>query len=357
MLSVADLELQSYEYAKDLRNLIKTNSHLMLRQAAIYRLCSHLNDSTGWFFSTYQNSTDLHLLTDLDGVILLFNNASLILGPKAVLSGSLLGSWVADYCQDRFNKMLAKVESAAEKRVNEDDIELRCMTNEMEPAGASVEVFGVNTDAGPVALHWTIHLYHSADNKHELKNSIERNLAWNRENVLNTDLDIYRRCQKDFELVAEQILSWAEKTGTGFTIISIYVNGLNSVRERLGVQGREVLVQQLAQRLSSPLRDSDNIARIAENEFLVLANGVSGDWGISQICKKLLLAFYVPIDISGIEFALEGYMGAAEYLRHGVTVSNLIDNSRNALSRVDRFGNNKYEIFERRRLCNDASET
>lgn len=354
-LTVAELQLQTFQYAIDLRQLMELNDHLSVRQSALYRLCIQLNDTQSAFSRLYQNDTDIHFLTDIDGLVILCNQAAVSIAPKNSLSGSMLGAWVAEGDRKRFDELHHLVIQQAGKRVGNIDVVIPSLVHEKKSIPVSIHVYGVVSENEISALHWVMRVKDSSLHLRATSPTWQSTPQEKYDHpVVDAEILILQRRRANFEENVGQALESAKKTGDCFTIFLIAVDGLEEAGQRLGRQGKDLLIQNLSKRVCYFLRDTDIFTRISDDRFAILLKELSGDWNISQVCKKILLAFSQPIIIDNIEACIDGRIGCCEYPRHGNTKDTLINNSEAALLRIGENHDNNYEIFERVNLENGS---
>ena len=132
--------------------------------------------------------------------------------------------------------------------------------------------------------------------------------------------------------------------------MTVAILDLEKISQKFGAPGKTLVLQRTAEQLRYILRDTDAIARIADDQFAILLRGISGDWNMSRLCKKVLLGLNQQIVIQGNEVYVEGRVGCSEFPRHGSTEPLLIKNSGIALERAISSQGLEYEIFERLNL-------
>lgn len=347
-LSLGELQLQIFQYASDLRKLINLNDHLTERESALYRLFSHLNEPTSAFSIIFQNDIDMHILSDVKGRILSCNSAAILIAPRHSLSGSLVEEWIAECDRECFKQIFNEITLDRSLRSDEISVKINCISKTQHVVSVSIYACAITEANGLTAIHWVIR---EINNRSTVSNTISEKYFKPHSTYQKKDLQQIDNSLKEKKLEfkdhAQIVHSWAEKTGNHFSILTIDVKGLGEIENSREDQNGTILVQRIKQRLSYGLRDSDILTRVSEDRFLVLLKGISGDWNISEVCKKLLLAFATPVVIGTTEFDLEGLIGCSEYPRHGRTLDNLIENSKISVERITSNQVLKYEIFER----------
>lgn len=96
---------QMYRYAEDLQQMLERQQTLEENCASLRDACSRLAESRDVLDSLIGHSADLHVVTDLAGVILQCNPASSVIAPMRDLLGSNLRNWVQGSYRDNFDAL------------------------------------------------------------------------------------------------------------------------------------------------------------------------------------------------------------------------------------------------------------
>lgn len=95
---------------------------------------------------------------------------------------------------------------------------------------------------------------------------------------------IYNR--RGFFALAEHILKIAKRNKKGLFLLYADLDGLKEVNDRFGHQEGDIMLIEIANLLKGNYRESDIIARIGGDEFVVLPVGITGD-SIDVITSRL----------------------------------------------------------------------
>ena len=359
-LPSSELHLQLCQYANDLRYLLNSHEHLNGRLSALYRLYAKLDDTHDAFERLFGDDCDIHIITDIDGYIMLSNPAAKAIAPRTNLSGSALRNWVNESDRSRFDALRNSVVEQAVRCTGDEEIVLRCLARETKPVLVSMHVFGIAAHDAFNALHWVMRhplkqKKHIAEKTDLLPSSspVKSHTPRAEENFFNQlveDPVTGLPGRQAFEEKVTQVLSQAQQLGSTFTVMTVAILDLEKISQKFGAPGKTLVLQRTAEQLRYILRDTDAIARIADDQFAILLRGISGDWNMSRLCKKVLLGLNQQIVIQGNEVYVEGRVGCSEFPRHGSTEPLLIKNSGIALERAISSQGLEYEIFERLNL-------
>ena len=116
----------------------------------------------------------------------------------------------------------------------------------------------------------------------------------------------------------------------------IYVGmwGFKGIVDAMGHAGSNDVLQDLARRLISTLRDSDTIARLHGDELVVLLGGELKDADIDVVIAKIEQVFAGPIRIPSGEITISASLGIACYPSDGLSAELLLQHSHAAMNQA-----------------------
>ena len=110
-----------------------------------------------------------------------------------------------------------------------------------------------------------------------------------------------------------QALRRAPRLGSGVAVVVCDLDGFKPVNDRLGHAAGDVVLVAVARRLQECLRDSDVVARVGGDEFLLLLENIDGPEAVRRIGHKLLACFDEPIEINREPVRVGLSLGVALY--------------------------------------------
>lgn len=142
-----------------------------------------------------------------------------------------------------------------------------------------------------------------------------------------------------FNRLLEQSLKRLARTnGTG-ALLFIDIDKFKPINDNYGHSiGDHVLVT-VAQRISHTLRESDMVARIGGDEFIVWLEPIEHALQLEVVIKKLLDKLHLDINFENVHLLIDVSIGAACYPQDGTTIEALInvaDRNMYACKRGDR---------------------
>ncbi|GAB1232900.1 diguanylate cyclase domain-containing protein [Ferrigenium sp. UT5] len=122
----------------------------------------------------------------------------------------------------------------------------------------------------------------------------------------------------------EHALARAKRQNEQLLLLYIDLDDFKVINDTHGHGAGDAVLQAVAQRLRSLLRESDTAARLGGDEFVVLFEGTWDDMQIEQMIHKVQSALAAPIPYLDIELHSGGSIGYSRFPQDGSTSSTLI---------------------------------
>ena len=116
------------------------------------------------------------------------------------------------------------------------------------------------------------------------------------------------------------------------------------INNTLGHAGGDAVLQLVANRLESVLREGDTVSRHGGDEFLVLLTSVQHASDAAHIAEMLLAAIALPSSIGDATLELSASIGIAMYPEDGADMATLIDRADVAMYRAKGLGPGGYQF-------------
>lgn len=130
-------------------------------------------------------------------------------------------------------------------------------------------------------------------------------------------------------------------------VLLLDIDGLRDLNDLLGHWAVDKLLRTVAERLSACLRDSDTLARIGGDEFVVLFNSISGEEGIAATARKMLSVITEPLSLDDHEISLSASVGVSIYPVDGDDPLSLLNHADLARLQAKGLGRNSFQLFSR----------
>jgi diguanylate cyclase (GGDEF)-like protein/PAS domain S-box-containing protein len=149
----------------------------------------------------------------------------------------------------------------------------------------------------------------------------------------------------------EQSLASSARRQRQGALLFIDLDNFKTLNDTLGHDKGDLLLQQVAQRLSTCVRESDTLARLGGDEFVVMLEGLSDNLqeGAAQaatVGNKILTILGQPYMLAGYEHYSTPSIGVALFKDQQSTVGELLKQADLAMYRAKAAGRNTLRFFD-----------
>jgi diguanylate cyclase (GGDEF)-like protein/PAS domain S-box-containing protein len=140
-------------------------------------------------------------------------------------------------------------------------------------------------------------------------------------------------------------LSHAQRNGSRLSVLFLDLDRFKVINDSLGHNIGDQLLQAVAARVQSCVRESDTVARLGGDEFTLLLPNLSRSDDAAPVAQKLLEAVRYPFHIEGREFFITTSIGVSLYPEDGLDAETLIKNADTAMYQAKEQGRDNYQLF------------
>lgn len=108
-----------------------------------------------------------------------------------------------------------------------------------------------------------------------------------------------------------QALAGLRRSADWLALLFVDVDGLKAVNDGRGHDAGDELLREVARRLSGAVRDTDTVARIGGDEFLVVATGLRDMAEVAAVADRLLAALAAPLAFEIADLPVSASIGIA----------------------------------------------
>lgn len=160
-------------------------------------------------------------------------------------------------------------------------------------------------------------------------------------------------------------LSRAHRQGRMLALMLVNIDHYEAVCDIIGNEQCDDLIKQVAQRLRTHVRQEDIVARVGEDEFVILIEDVYDVSQVNASAQKLLALFYKPVELGGKAYNLGLSAGISLFPFTGDKAADLLARAADALYHAKEEGGNRFRFFteelnrlsERRMALENALQT
>jgi diguanylate cyclase (GGDEF)-like protein/PAS domain S-box-containing protein len=144
----------------------------------------------------------------------------------------------------------------------------------------------------------------------------------------------------------DQALTEARRNRLHGAILFIDLNRFKPINDSLGHGVGDHLLQQIAERLRTAVRNEDVVARLGGDEFVVALFDIARREHAAIVAKKILAALDPPIQVGQHELSVGAAIGISVYPRDGDDTESLLRMADIAMYRAKKDGADNYIYFD-----------
>ncbi|HEY0488190.1 MAG TPA: EAL domain-containing protein [Telluria sp.] len=144
------------------------------------------------------------------------------------------------------------------------------------------------------------------------------------------------------------VIAQSRRSGQGFVVATIGLDGFKKVNDGLGHPVGDAVLRMAAARLRKTLRDSDTLARIGGDEFVVVLPGTHTEPQIKLVTGRLLAAMQSPFEVDKHVVYLGASVGVSIYPQHAEDEVRLVALADAAMSRAKETGKARCVVYSAR---------
>jgi diguanylate cyclase (GGDEF)-like protein len=150
-----------------------------------------------------------------------------------------------------------------------------------------------------------------------------------------------------FSIVIEDALRKALENGGRLVVLLVDLDRFKEINDTLGHQRGDVLLQEMALRLSDAVGGDEHVARLGGDEFGILLRDVSGIAEAADWARRIGQALHRPFLNEGLAIQVSGSIGIAMAPEHGTDGTTLLRRADVAMYQAKSAGSS-FEVYDPR---------
>ncbi|BCS54622.1 EAL domain-containing protein [Geobacter sp. SVR] len=143
-----------------------------------------------------------------------------------------------------------------------------------------------------------------------------------------------------------QALEQAKRSSLHLVVMFIDLDRFKNINDSLGHHVGDLLLIDVAARLSEAVRSADIVARLGGDEFVVVLPQVRSGVASAHIVSKIQQALSQPFRIDGHDLHITPSIGISVFPHDGETIEELMKNADLAMYHAKSKGRNNYQFFK-----------
>jgi len=144
----------------------------------------------------------------------------------------------------------------------------------------------------------------------------------------------------------EYTINIATRNELEIFVLFIDLDRFKIINDTLGHGIGDELLKVVANRIKSVLRETDILARMGGDEFIVVLDTSRNKKGSGFVCEKILNIIKEPIVIEGNNLNTTASIGVAVFPEDGRDITSLIKNADTAMYYAKKLGKNNYQFYD-----------
>jgi len=129
-------------------------------------------------------------------------------------------------------------------------------------------------------------------------------------------------------------------------VLFVDFDNFKGVNDEYGHAVGDQVLQELSRRMQGTLRESDTVARMGGDEFVIILENIRNKMDVSRITEKLLNSIYLPIQLGDNCIQITASVGISIAEKRDLPDLDLLKNSDVAMYRAKDIGKNNFQFFD-----------
>ncbi len=144
----------------------------------------------------------------------------------------------------------------------------------------------------------------------------------------------------------DDVIKTAQRREECFALLYLDLDGFKDVNDSLGHDIGDRLLQAVAQRVQTVLREADFVARLSGDEFCILVNNITDEYSSADVADRCLREINQPVDLGVQLIRPRCSIGIAHYPQDGTTLQSLLKAADSAMYAAKADGKHRYAFYQ-----------
>ena len=137
----------------------------------------------------------------------------------------------------------------------------------------------------------------------------------------------------------------AEREGKMVAVLFLDLDGFKRVNDDFGHMVGDLLLQSVAKRLKNCMRESDMVARVGGDEFVIIVDSIHSVKDVTKVSEKIVQEISRIFLLEGKELFVTASIGISLYPHDSLGIESLVKNADFAMYIAKRQGKNNYHYY------------
>ena len=149
-----------------------------------------------------------------------------------------------------------------------------------------------------------------------------------------------------FEQELHRSLAMSDRATTGLALLYVDLDRFEIDTEALDLPAAEQILIQTARRLSGTVRETDIVARVGRDEFVIIQSLTEQPAGAAALADRVVAEMALPFSLDDRPVAVTASVGVAMYPTDGTRAQDLIKSAVLAVRQAKKDGHGQWRYFE-----------
>ncbi len=149
-----------------------------------------------------------------------------------------------------------------------------------------------------------------------------------------------------FEQQLHQALALADRATVGLALLYVDLDRFEIINETLDLRAAEQILIQTASRLRGTIRETDTVARVGRDEFVIIQSLTGQPSDAAALADRIIAEMAVPFALNDGSIAITASVGVALYPTDGTQAQELIKSAILAVRQAKTDGKGQWRYFE-----------
>lgn len=145
----------------------------------------------------------------------------------------------------------------------------------------------------------------------------------------------------------DQSLAEARRNRQTSAVMFLDLDGFKTINDENGHEFGDLVLKVTADRIKAEIRETDTVARIGGDEFVIILSSLPEVAIINRIAANLIGQISKPVNIENTEVAISASIGISLYPENGTTAEELIRSADKAMYQIKRQGKNDFGFVKK----------
>jgi len=145
----------------------------------------------------------------------------------------------------------------------------------------------------------------------------------------------------------EQAIVYANRNDKLFALLFLDLDQFKQINDSLGHDAGDIVLQEVAKRLSSTLRKEDTLSRLGGDEFTIILKDIKDSDDVALVCQKIIDVIKEPIVIENNALHISSSIGISIYKKDSTDAKELIKFADTAMYKAKEEGRDNFQFYSK----------